>query len=90
MVILRNAKNTDAAYEFIDYMLRGEVAASNIEYVYYLAPNTAAYGLLSDEIRNDPAVFISDDVLENSEILLDLGDDNELYSRTWDEIKSAK
>ena len=90
MVILRNAKNADAAYEFIDYMLRGEVAASNIEYVYYLAPNTAAYDLLSDEILNDPAVFISDEVLENSEILLDLGEDNELYSRRWDEIKSAK
>ncbi len=90
MVILKSAKNRDEAYEFINYMLRGDVAAANIEYVYYLAPNTEAYGLLSEEILNDPAVFITDEVLEHSEILLDLGPDNELYSRIWDEIKSAK
>ena len=90
MVILKGAKNTDEAYEFIDYMLKGDVAAANIEYVYYLAPNTEAYKLLSEEILTDPAVFITDEVLEHSEILLDLGDDNELYSRIWDEIKSAK
>lgn len=90
MVILKGAKNTDEAYAFIDYMLQAEVAAANIEYVYYLAPNTEAYKLLSEDILNDPAVFITDEVLENSEILLDLGDDNELYSRIWDEIKSAR
>ena len=90
MVILKSAKNAEEAYEFIDYMLRADVAAANIEYVSYLAPNTEAYKLLSEDILSDPAVFITDEILGHSEILLDLGDDNELYSRIWDEIKSAK
>lgn len=90
MVILKDSENVDEAYEFINYMLRAEVAAANTEYVYYLAPNTAAYELLSQEILEDPAVFISDEVLEVSEVLLDLEEDNALYSRIWDEIKSAR
>lgn len=90
MVILKNAKNQGEAYAFIDYMLRPEVAAQNIEYVYYLAPNIEAYKLLDEEILEDPAVFISDEVIENSEILLDLGDDNALYTRVWDRVKSAR
>lgn len=90
MVILKSAKNKDGAYAFINFMLRPEVAAKNIEYVYYLAPNTEAYKLLDDEILEDPAVFISDEVIEKSEILLDLGDDNILYNRVWDRVKSAR
>ena len=89
MVILKNAKHSDAAYAFIDYMLRPEVAAANTSYVYYLAPNKESYKLLDQEILDDPAVFLSDEVIENSEILLDLGEDNALYSRIWDEVKSG-
>lgn len=90
MVILKSARNKDEAYAFIDYMLRPDVAAKNIEYVYYLAPNKEAYKLLDDEILDDPAVFISDEVIENSEILLDLGEDNALYNRVWDRVKSTR
>jgi len=90
MVLLRNARHKDAAYAFMDYMLRPEVAAANTAYVYYLAPNLEAYKILDQEILDDPAVFLSEQVIEKSEILLDLGEDNALYSRIWDEIKSAE
>jgi len=89
MVILKTSKNKEAAYAFIDYMLRPEVAARNMEYVWYLAPNRPAYDLVAPEVRNDPAVFIAPEVVSNSEILLDLGEDNALYNRVWDEVKSA-
>lgn len=90
MVILKDAEHKDAAHEFINYMLRPEVAARNIEYVYYLAPNTGAYELLSDEIRNNPAVFLPEEFVASSEILLDLGDDNAMYSEVWDAVKAAQ
>ncbi len=90
MVILKDARNPEAAYAFIDYMLRPEVAAANTAYVWYLAPNLPSYELLDQEILEDPAVFLDDAVIDTSEILLDLGDDNALYSRIWDEIKSAE
>lgn len=90
MVILKDAENTEAAHAFINYMLRPEVAAQNIEYVYYLAPNTGAYELLSDEIRDNPAVFLPEEFVAKAEILLDLGDDNALYSEVWDAVKAAQ
>jgi len=90
MVILKGSKNTDLAYAFINYILEPEIAAENIEYVYYIAPNKPAYDLLSDEIKNEPAVFLSEEILSKSEVLLDLGDSIILYSNTWDRVKAAK
>ena len=89
MVILKDSKNTDLAYSFINYMLEPEVAAENIEYVYYIAPNKPAYELVSEETRNEPAVFLTDEMLIKSEVLLDLGEANLLYSRIWDKVKAA-
>ena len=90
MVILKDSKNTSLAYAFIDFLLRPEVAAENIEYIYYMAPNKPAYELLSEEIKNEPAVFMSKEMLEKSEVLLDLGENNVLYSRVWDRVKAAR
>lgn len=90
MVILKDAEHKEAAHQFIDYMLRPEVAARNIEYVYYLAPNTGAYELLSEEIQTNPAVFLPEEFVANSEILLDLGDNNAMYSEVWDAVKAAE
>ena len=90
MVILRGSKNIDLAYKFINYILRPEVAAENIEYVYYIAPNKAAYELVSEEIRSEPAVFLNDETLKKSEVILDLRENNVLYSNIWDKVKAAK
>ncbi len=90
MVILKDSKNIDLAYAFIDYILKPEVAAENIEYVYYIAPNKAAYDLVSDEVRREPSVFLSNEMLLRSEVLLDLGENNILYSNIWDKVKAAK
>jgi spermidine/putrescine transport system substrate-binding protein len=89
MVIPADSENVDAAHAFIDFMLRPEVAARNIEYVYYLAPNTAAYPLVDEDVRNNPAVFLPEDLLSSAEILLDLGDDNELFNDVWDAVRAA-
>ncbi|MDX9801628.1 MAG: spermidine/putrescine ABC transporter substrate-binding protein [Spirochaetia bacterium] len=90
MVLLKDSKNIDLAYAFINYMLEPEVAAENIEYVYYIAPNKPAYELVSEEIKNEPAVFLSNEMLMKSEVLLDLGEDNLLYSKIWDKVKAVK
>jgi spermidine/putrescine transport system substrate-binding protein len=90
MVLLKDSKNTALAYNFINYLLKPEVAAENIEDIYFIAPNKKAYKLLSEEILNEPAVFLSDEMLIKSEVLLDLGSNNILYSNIWDKVKAAK
>ncbi len=90
MVILKESKNIDLAYKFINFMLDGKAAAKNMEYVYYLAPNKDAYQYLSDEIKNEPSILMPEEILVKCEALMDLGDKNELYSKVWDEVKAAK
>lgn len=90
MVMLKSAKHKDAAYAFLDYMLRPESAAANMEALHYLAPNKAAYPLVSPELRNNPAVFLPEHLREKMEILLDLGEDNALYYKVWEELKAIE
>jgi spermidine/putrescine transport system substrate-binding protein len=90
MVLLKDSKNTELAYKFINYLLEPKVAAENIEYIYFIAPNKKAYALLSEDILNEPAVFLTDEMLMKSEVLLDLGNNNALYSNIWDKVKAAK
>ncbi|MCE4599842.1 MAG: spermidine/putrescine ABC transporter substrate-binding protein [Desulfurococcales archaeon] len=71
MVIPRDAENIDAAYEFINFLLKPEIAARNVKFVWYAASikkdlliryaeNTGDEELL--EILNDPAVYPPDDI----------------------------
>lgn len=90
MAILKDAKNSDLAYKFINFMLDGKVAAENIEYVYYLAPNKEAYQYLSDDIKSNPVILMPDEILKKCEVMEDLGEKNDLYSKVWDEVKAAK
>jgi len=90
MAILKDAKNRELAYKFINFMLEGKVAAENIEYVYYLAPNKEAYQYLSDDIKRNAAILMPDEILKKCEVMVDLGEKNILYSKIWDEVKAAK
>lgn len=89
MVILKNAPAPDLAYAWINFMHEPDVAALNTDFVWYLAPNIAAYELMSEEIRNEPSVFLSAEIVAKSESIRDLGEDNAKYVKIWDEIKSA-
>ncbi|MGA0369644.1 MAG: ABC transporter substrate-binding protein [Kiritimatiellia bacterium] len=89
MAILRNAPEPELAHAWINFMHEPEIAAANIDFVWYLAPNTGAYALVSDEIKNEPSVMLSEAILAKSEAIRDLGEDNAKYVKIWDEIKSA-
>jgi spermidine/putrescine transport system substrate-binding protein len=89
MVIPADAEDADLAYAFINFVQQPENAARNVEYVYYLCPNTGAYKLLPEEIKEDPAVFIPEDLLDKAETIRDLGADNQKYIEVWDRVKSS-
>ena len=56
-VIPADAKNPDAAHQFINYMLRPEVAAANTNFVSYASGNLAAKKTIDPAILNDPGVY---------------------------------
>ncbi|MGX6970048.1 ABC transporter substrate-binding protein [Vagococcus bubulae] len=72
-VIPKTAKNIDGAYDFINFMLKPEIAAQNAEYIGYSTPNKKALEILPKEITSDPQFYPSDKIIEHLEVYDDLG-----------------
>jgi len=90
MVIPASADQVKLAHSFINFILDPANSAENMEYVYYLSPNTAGQKLVSEEFRNNPAIFIDPKIMGKSEVIRDLGEANEKYTRVWDAVKAAE
>lgn len=90
MVIPVNADQVELAHAFINFIHDPANSAENMEFVYYLSPNTEGQKQVSQEFRDNPAIFIDPAVLAKSEVIRDLGKDNEKYTRVWDAVKAAE
>ena len=90
MVILKESQKKDLAYKFINFIHDGKIAARNIEYTTYWCPNKAAADFLPEEVKNNPTIFPREEDIVKGEVIGDLGDALELYTKTWDEIKNIK
>lgn len=84
MIVPRTAPHPRAAHEFINYVLRPEVAASIATAIGYGTPNLAAMPLLAS-----PVPYPSDRELARIELQEDLGRASGLWDEWWTRIKSA-
>ncbi|HAX71924.1 MAG TPA: spermidine/putrescine ABC transporter substrate-binding protein [Firmicutes bacterium] len=89
MVIPKTAQNIDMAHEFINYMMRPEVAMKNTEYVMYSTPNTEVFNEIKEEewTQNDaysPSTELLDSL--NMESFRDPGKFLSEYDRVWTEV----
>ena len=57
LAIPADSRNIDNAYRFIDYMLRADVAASNVNYIWYASGNAAANDKIDPEILKHPGIY---------------------------------
>lgn len=73
MVIPKTAKNKEAAYAFINFMLEPKNAAQNATYIGYATPNRKAIAYLPKEIKTDPAFYPSKEVTQHLEVYQNLG-----------------
>ncbi|HRD55528.1 MAG TPA: spermidine/putrescine ABC transporter substrate-binding protein [Parachlamydiaceae bacterium] len=89
IAIAKDAPSVGLAHAFINFLLEPEIAAKNMEANYYLSPNKPAFDLLSDDLRQNPALFPPQEFIEKSEMIRDLGEDVRLYIKAWNEIKSG-
>jgi putrescine transport system substrate-binding protein len=64
-IIPADAPHPEAAYSFIEYMLRPEVAAANSNYVFYANGNKDSQPLLEEDIIGDPAIYPGAETLSN-------------------------
>lgn len=90
MVILKNSKNKDAAYQFVNFILDAKNHGWAAENILYKVPNEPAMSALSaDLIATFPNMGISPDALLSYEQLRDVGDATRAYARAVSEIKAA-
>ncbi len=89
LCIPKDAAQVALAHRLIDFLTTPEVAAQNMEFIAYRAPNQGAYPLLSEDFRGNAALFPADEVFAKCEPIDDLGDALALWSKTWDAVKAS-
>lgn len=83
-----NAPHKDAAYAFINFMTRPDIAKSAALVTNFATANLSAEKLLPKAIRNNPSIYPSDAVLKHGQFQTDLGDDTlALYEKYWEALK---
>jgi putrescine transport system substrate-binding protein len=65
MAIPKDAPHPDAAHKWINFNNRPEVAAQNVNYVWYATANESALPMVKDEIRNNESIFPPEAVKQN-------------------------
>ncbi len=81
MVILKDSKNQDLAYAFINYIHEPQVYAKICDFLKLPAVNTES----RKYIKEKPHYQLED--LKNCELKEDLGPDLEKYNKIWEEIR---
>lgn len=91
LVILKNAKNVDEAYEFINFMLDAKNSAQASNNIMTPTPNIAALEFVDPLLKNDPILFPPEESLRNVHIKrpYDLNGQKKL-TRMWMKIKSGR
>ncbi|MEK5035807.1 ABC transporter substrate-binding protein [Paenibacillus sp. FSL R7-0302] len=73
MVIPRGAANIEGAHQFINFMLRPDVAAQNTEYVGYSTPNVPGLKLMPEDISGDERFYPPAEITGRLEVYDNLG-----------------
>lgn len=86
-----DAKHTDAAYKFLDYMLRPEVIAKASNFTQYANANAPARALLDAEVRDNPNVYPTPEVFGRLFVTTTKDQDLlRLVNRDWTRVQTGK
>lgn len=91
MAIPADAPHPENAHSWINYNLRPDVAANNTNFVWYATANKDALPMINEEIREDPAIYPSEDVMAG--LFVDLPPSPafaRLQTRAWTRVKTGQ
>ena len=91
MTITKDAEHVENALKFMNFLMREDISALNSSYTSYSCANKAAHPYISEEVRNNPNIFIPDEMMKKmfiKEVLPQrlLRDLNKL----WDRVKVGR
>ncbi|MCI5997274.1 MAG: spermidine/putrescine ABC transporter substrate-binding protein [Peptoniphilaceae bacterium] len=86
MVILKNAKNKENAHKLIDFLIRKEILAKNMDYTYYAVPNQEVI----DENELIKSVSeVDEEYFKKMEVFKDPSDFLKEYDDIWTDVKAS-
>jgi len=89
--IPNDAKNAAEAHEFINYLLRPEIAAKNTNFLSYANGNLASQKLIDPAILNDPTVYPDEKTLKQLYTITAHDQKTQrLMNRLWTKIKTGR
>ncbi len=91
MVIPADAPHVKEAHEFINFMMRPDIAAKNSNYVFYANGNIDSQPLLSDDVKSDPAIYPPEATLQRlfTSVTYEPAVQRTL-TRMWTELKAGR
>jgi putrescine transport system substrate-binding protein len=91
LLIPKDAPHPEAAYQFLNFILRPRVIAQITNDIHYANANLAANEYVDPEILNDPAVYTTADVRSRLYRTAEVSPALErIRTRTWTRIKTAR
>ena len=89
-VIPRDAGNPGAAYAFIDFLNRPQIAAKNSNFIRYASGNLAAQKLLDPDVLNDPGIYPAPEVLAKLYTITPYDEKTQkAVNRLWTRVKTG-
>lgn len=91
IAILKDARNVDAAYKFIDFLLRPEIAARNTALTNFANGNQAAKSHVPVEIRQNPSIYPDNEMMKRI-FTIQARDaaTQRLIARSWIKVKTGR
>ena len=90
LVIPKAAPNAKAGYAWINFLLQPNIAAQVSERLSFATPVRSAFFELPAEVREDPALFPSEEVVARCEGIRPVEDENEaLFESYWEQLAST-
>lgn len=92
MCIPSCSKQQEAAELYINFMCEPDAAYATTSFIGYSTPNSAAYEMLDDDVKEDGISYLEDNYLnENTEVFTNMTEDaNRKMQSLWTDMKSAQ
>ncbi|WP_087026340.1 extracellular solute-binding protein [Thaumasiovibrio subtropicus] len=90
LTIPAGAENVEAAHKMIDFLIRPDNAAKIALEIGYLTPVKTAQAMLPQSLKDDPAVYPPQEVLDNGHWQDDVGEMSALYESLYLRLKAGQ
>jgi len=87
LAVLATSPRKAMALEFMNYLIDTQVAQATSERLLFASANRLVKDRVAASVRNNPAVYPTEEVIARMEWMVDAGEAMRYYDRAWTELK---